>query len=146
MVGCLELQTKRRRGMFNLLPKDTVFFELFEKLASHVVGSAKNLHRLAMEFPRVETAIQMIRNDEHEADELAHTALDRLDRTFITPFDREDIHTLIGEMDDIIDAIDALAKRFPLFHVKQMDPVFVKQADLLLEATAATSEAVHRLR
>jgi predicted phosphate transport protein (TIGR00153 family) len=132
--------------MFNLLPKDTVFFDLFEKLASHVVGSAKNLHRLAIEFPRVETAIQMIRNDEHEADELAHTALDRLDRTFITPFDREDIHTLIGEMDDIVDAIDALVKRFPLFHVKHMESGFVKQTEILVKATEAVEEAVRRLR
>src|SRR4051812_39953281 len=112
MIGGMEIANKnvhavnsgqRWRDMFNLLPKDTVFFDLFEKLAGHVVSAAKNLQRLAKEFPRVETAIQMIRDQEHEADELAHTALDRLDRTFITPFDREDIHTLVGEMDDIVD-------------------------------------------
>src|SRR6185437_14083580 len=59
-------------------------------------------------------------------------ALDRLDRTFITPFDREDIHALIGEMDDIVDNIDALAKRFPLFHISAMEPEFQKQADILV--------------
>src|SRR5207253_8519341 len=131
---------------FNLLPKDTVCFELFEKLASHVVASAKNLQRLALDFPRIETAIQMIRNEEHNADDLAHQALERLDRTFITPFDREDIHTLIGELDDIIDTIDALAKRFPLFHIKQMEEGFFKQADLLVEATIVVRDAVSRLR
>ena len=107
--------------MFNLLPKDTVFFDLFENMSKRVVSSAQHLHRLAREFPRIDASIQMIRNEEHEADNLAHTALDRLDRTFITPFDREDIHTLVGQLDDIIDQIDALAKRIPLFHVTAKD-------------------------
>ena len=83
--------------MFNLLPKDTVFFDLFEKISSHVVASAKHLQKLARDFPKIEGAIQLIRNEEHEADNVSHAALDRLDRTFITPFDREDIHALVGE-------------------------------------------------
>lgn len=132
--------------MFNFLPKDTVFFDLFEKISHHLVASAEHLHRLATDFPRVEAPIQLIRNEEHAADDLAHTALDRLDRTFITPFDREDIHELIGQMDDIVDSIDALGKRFPLFHVKDMHPYFVKQTEVLVQATQAVSEAVHRLR
>jgi len=57
-----------------------------------------------------------------------------------------DIHELVGGLDDIIDGIDALAKRFPLFHVTSIEPVFAQQADLLVQATVAVSEAVHRLR
>ena len=99
--------------MFNLLPKDTVFFELFENIARLMVAAAGHLRRLAKEFPQIDGAIHSIRKAEHDADDLAHTALDRLDRTFITPFDREDIHTLVQGMDDIIDQIDALCKRIP---------------------------------
>ncbi|HEV8293131.1 MAG TPA: DUF47 family protein [Tepidisphaeraceae bacterium] len=132
--------------MFNFLPKDTVFFDLFEKLVQHVVSSAKQLNRLVGEFPRIEASLQMIRNEEHEADNLAHQALERLDRTFITPFDREDIHTLVGGLDDIIDAIDALVKRMPLFHVKSIPPMFFKQTEVLVKATEAVKEAVFRLR
>src|SRR4051812_48756675 len=132
--------------MFNLLPKDTVFFDLFEGLAKLGVSAAANLHDLAQSFPDITGPLQKIRIEEHAADELAHQALDRLDRTFITPFDREDIHTLVGGLDDIIDGIDALAKRFPLFHVKSMEPLFEQQADVLVQATAAVNEAVHRLR
>lgn len=132
--------------MINLMPKDTVFFDLWEKIAHHVVESAKHLQELIREHPRVEGPLQKIRNEEHAADGLAHQALDRLDRTFITPFDREDIHTLIGTLDDIVDAIDALAKRFPLFHVDKVPPVFAQQADVLLKATQAVEEAVKRLR
>ena len=133
--------------MFNLMPKDTVFFDLFEEIARHIVSSAEHLRKLAKKYPDdFAGEIQSIRDEEHAADQLAHTALDRLDRTFITPFDREDIHTLVGEMDDIVDNIDALAKRFPLFHVKAMEPDFEKQADVLVQAAVALSEAVHRLR
>ena len=132
--------------MFNLMPKDTVFFDLFEGLSKHAVSCAQHLRQLAQHYPDVGPHLQRIRDEEHAADKLAHTALDRLDRTFITPFDREDIHALIGEMDDIVDNIDALAKRFPLFHLKNMEPAFEQQADVLVQATVAVSEAVHRLR
>ncbi len=132
--------------MLNLLPKDKVFFDLFEALAAHVVSTAEHLRRLARNFPEIGDHLQRIRQEEHEADDLAHQALERLDRTFITPFDREDIHTLVGGLDDIVDTIDALAKRFPLYHVKCMEPSFLKQTDILVEATQALSEAVKRLR
>ena len=132
--------------MFNLLPRDTVFYDLFEGMSRHVVSSAEHLRQLARKFPDITDSIQRIREEEHAADELAHQALDRLDRTFITPFDREDIHDLVGELDDIIDSVDALAKRFPLFHISQMEPIFLKQADVLVQATTTLDEAVHRLR
>lgn len=132
--------------MFNLLPKDTVFFDLFEEISRHLVSSAEHLRKLTQKFPDISAEIQYIRDEEHAADQLAHKALDRLDRTFITPFDREDIHTLVGELDDIIDNIDALAKRFPLFHVTAMEEQFKQQADVLVEAAVAVHEAVQRLR
>ena len=132
--------------MFNLLPKDTVFYDLFENIVRHVVAAAENLRQLADHFPDGAVDIQRIRDSEHEADKMAHQALDRLDRTFITPFDREDIHELVGGLDDIVDTIDALAKRFPLYHVKAMQASFLKQTDVLVQATVAVSDAVHRLR
>ena len=132
--------------MFNLLPKDTVFFDLFEGLGKLAVASAENLKALAQHFPDIANDTQRIRQSEHNADELAHTALDRLDRTFITPFDREDIHQLVNELDNIIDNIDALAKRFTLYHVESMEAVFVKQCDVLIQATTVLSQAVEQLR
>src|SRR5213596_4192857 len=109
--------------MFNLLPKDTVFFDLFEALAR--------------QFPEITAPLQRIREEEHAADELTHQALERLDRTFITPFDREDIHALVGELDSIVDNINALAKRLASYHVKSLEPAFVKQSEILLQATVA---------
>jgi uncharacterized protein len=132
--------------MFNLLPKDTVFFDLFEGLARHAISCAEHLRQLAKQFPTVENEIQRIRQEEHQADDLTHKALERLDQTFITPFDREDIHELVNGMDDIIDTIDALAKRFPIYHIDTMPPEFRQQADVLVQACIAMSDAVHRLR
>jgi hypothetical protein len=132
--------------MFNLLPKDTVFFDVFEGLGGHAVLAAQNLRQLAGKYPEISAPLQKIREEEHAADQLAHMALERLDRTFITPFDREDIHTLVGQLDDIIDDIDALAKRIPLYHVGQIEAAFVRQTDVLVQATVAVNDAVHRLR
>ncbi|MDB5333631.1 MAG: hypothetical protein JWP03_4782 [Phycisphaerales bacterium] len=132
--------------MFNLLPRDTVFYDLFEGMAGHAVQASRNVQQLAQNFPDVAASIQRIREEEHAADQLAHQALERLDRTFITPFDREDIHTLIGELDDITDGVDALAKRFPLFHVKRMEEDFVKQTGVLIRAATTVQDAVSRLR
>lgn len=132
--------------MFNLLPKDTVFFDLFENLSKHVVSVSEHLRRMAKDYPDAGAHIQLIRQEEHAADDLAHAALDRLDRTFITPFDREDIHMLVGGLDDIVDTVDALAKRFPLYHVQTMEAAFQKQTDTLVQAAVALSVAVHRLR
>ncbi len=132
--------------MFNLLPRDTVFYDLFEKQSRHAIAAAHHLRDLATSFPHVEGVIQKIRASEHDADELAHAALNRLDQTFITPFDREDIHELVGGLDDIVDTIDALAKRFMLYHVQTMEPQFIEQTEVLIKATEALSEAVFKLR
>ncbi len=122
--------------MFNLFPKDTVFFDLFEGLAGHAVAAAGHLQQLANTFPAPES-IARIRQEEHEADQLAHQALERLDRTFITPFDREDIHALVGELDTIVDNINALAKRLGSYHVKHLEPAFANQTDILVQSTVA---------
>ncbi len=132
--------------MFNFLPKDTVFYDLFEGLATHAVSCAGHLRNLAANFPNAMDEIPRIRQEEHDADQLAHQALDRLDRTFITPFDREDIHALVGELDSIVDNINALAKRLASYHVKTVEPAFVKQTEILVQAAIALAEAVKLLR
>lgn len=132
--------------MFNLLPRDTVFFDLFENLSEHAVAAARQLQKMANDFPDVEDHIREIRDLEHAADTLAHSALERLDRTFITPFDREDIHTLVEELDDIVDSIDFLSKRFTLYHFQEIEEDFKRQTDVLVRATEMLDAAVHRLR
>ena len=132
--------------MISLLPRDTIFFDLFEGISEHAVSCAGHLRTYAANWPDAPEEAARIRQEEHDADQLTHQALDRLDRTFITPFDREDIHALVGELDSIVDNINALAKRLSSYHVKAIEPAFVKQAEILVQATVALSEAVHLLR
>lgn len=132
--------------MFNLMPRDTKFFDLFEGLAKHGISCANYLHQMMQDFPNIQTSAARIRQEEHDADQLTHQALDRLDRTFITPFDREDIHMLVGELDTIVDNINSLSKRFTAYQVKAIEPAFVKQSEILVSATAALADCVHTLR
>lgn len=131
---------------FKFLSRGVFFFDLFEKLSEHVVAAAKELRSMVAAFPRVDAHIQRIRDLEHAADSLAHTALERLDRRRITPLDREDIHALVQELDDIVDSIDFLAKRFTLYHFHEMQPDFQRQTDVLVRAVTVLDSAVHRLR
>lgn len=132
--------------MFKLFPRDTVFFDLFDKLSDHALSAARELRAMVDAFPEVERHIQRIRDIEHAADSLAHAALERLDRAKATPLGRDDIHTLVEELDDIVDSIDFLAKRFTLYHFHEIEDDFRKQAGVLVRAVQTLDGAVHRLR
>ena len=117
-----------------LLPRDERFFELFTKLASTTVEAARRLIELFTEQGDARwAAVELIKVLEHEADETTHAIVTRLDRSFITPFDREDIHELASRLDDVIDRIDSVARRSRIFRIDQ-----VPEGALLL------SEVVHR--
>ena len=117
-----------------LLPRDERFFELFTKLASTTVEAARRLIELFTEQGDARwAAVELIKVLEHEADETTHAIVTRLDRSFITPFDREDIHELASRLDDVIDRIDSVARRSRIFRIDE-----VPEGALLL------SEVVHR--
>ena len=90
--------------MWNIIPRDKVFYDLFERSARNVVHGAELLAVITNDWSRLKDVTDEIREAEHEGDQIAHEALTRLDRTFVTPLDREDIFALICGMDDIIDA------------------------------------------
>ena len=94
---------------FRLIPKDEKFFADFTALADRIVSGATLLERmLASDPPNWDTALQ-IKQIEHECDALTHNVIQRLNSTFVTPIDREDIHALATSLDDVMDAIDAAA-------------------------------------
>lgn len=132
--------------MFSILPRDTAFFDLFEKAAKIVNRSAQAYSDLVRDFPNRAEHIARIRQFEHDNDEIVHQTLQRLDTTFITPFDREDIHALMKHMDDVIDEIDAASKRFTIYKIQAPTTWLTKQTDILVRATSLLTEAVHRLR
>lgn len=132
--------------MFSVIPTDKGFHELFEASAATMERTAQAFAELCGRPERAATCVAEIRDLEHEADAVARKTLARLDTTFLTPFDREDIHALVSEVDDVVDAIDAAARRIVLFNISIPNPRLTKQAEVLVEAAACAKEAIGLLR
>ncbi len=131
--------------MFRLLPKEEKYYELFNRLVSHLSECAQRQQKLFEDFDnRVEYADQ-IKQLEHVCDDLTHDIVKRLNQTFITPIDREDIHSLATGLDDIVDAIDYTARRVVLYRVEQSTDHARKMSDVLVRLVAKLEEAVNSL-
>jgi len=130
------------------LPKDRVFFELFEAVAENVELSGKNLKEYINEpdFDRRAALIQQVEDLEHKNDEVTHRIFTELGRNFITPFDREDIHYLASALDDIIDYINATAKKINFYRVNPNEAGINKFGDLIEQGCAQIKIAVKELR
>src|ERR1043166_1427467 len=94
-----------------LLPKEHGFYDLFEQAGDYSVSAAKLLVKVTENYAGADPLVRELEALEHACDEVAHTTLDRLAKTFITPLDREDIHQLILSIDDVVDLTNAAANR-----------------------------------
>ena len=130
------------------VPKDTSFFPLFEACANYGLEAAKKLVEMvnAADPARKAELYQNIREIEHKADEVTHQLLSGLSGTFITPFDREDIHELSTRLDDVVDYIYAAAKRIELYKIQGPNPAMEKLADVILRAAEVTAGVIPLLR
>jgi predicted phosphate transport protein (TIGR00153 family) len=130
-----------------LLPREEEFFDLFVEVAKRNQEAAGKLRELFETAPERRTPIvEAIKRLEHECDQVTHEVVNRLDRTFITPLDREDIHQLASDLDDVIDTIDGTARRAQIFHLGTA-PQGVKQlAEVIGRMTNTLGEAVGRLK
>jgi predicted phosphate transport protein (TIGR00153 family) len=129
-----------------LLPTTPKFFELFENQSAAVLEAARALQELAENFHHIEAKAQHIKELETKGDHLTHEVIDRLNRTFITPFDREDIHALATALDDVLDNIEGVASRFALFKVTEITPETRELIHIIEQACVAIHEAVRCLR
>ena len=127
---------------FSLLPKEEKFFELFEEQAEHLCEAAKVFKELIQTWSVNSPLVEKIRDIEHESDIITHEIIDKLNRTFITPFDREDIHKLATEMDDVVDLTQGAAARMHLYHVDKTTDELAQLADILHQATVVLKKAV----
>lgn len=130
------------------LPKDKVFFHLFENVAETVVKMGHKLNELMYETDpekRVKL-IKEIADLEHENDDYTHRIFTELGRNFITPFDREDIHSLASALDDICDYIHGCAKKINFYKINPNETTFQKMSDLILKSCKQVSIAVLELR
>lgn len=129
-----------------LLPRDEQFFQLFGEIAIRAVDTSRHLGELfATDGERAAYLIETIGRIEHEADSLTHEVLTRLDTSFITPLDREDIHLLAQSLDDVIDRLDGIARRTRIFRVGSAPRGAVLMTDVIHRATLKIHEAVKEL-
>ncbi len=132
--------------MFSLMPREYVFFDLFEKSALNVKAAAEALSELLHNWERVEEKVKAIKDIEHAGDNITHQIFDRLNKTFITPLDREDIHNIASRLDDIVDLIDTTANRLLLYEVDSPTEGSKALAECLVAATGAVVDAIGKLR
>jgi uncharacterized protein len=129
-----------------LLPRDEKFFDLFTSVASLSVQAAKlQLDLLRADPIRRHAIVDAIKRLEHQADEITHEVVTRLDRVFITPLDREDIHLLASRLDDVVDLIDGAAHRVEMYHAGTAPPGAILLAEVVVRATQALLVAVQSL-
>jgi predicted phosphate transport protein (TIGR00153 family) len=133
------------RLRFRLIPRDEGFFNLFVRQADHVAEAAEVFLDLVSEFHDVPQKATLIHDLEHEADETTHQVMRRLNTTFVTPIDHEDIHKLATTLDDVLDHIDAAADMFVLHKIEAPLPEMKAQADVLVRAARATRQALGML-
>lgn len=136
-------------NIFNLLaPKERKFFPMFESASGNIVEAAKVLVELVNTPPgdkRIEL-IRQVENLEHKGDDITHEIFNYLSATFITPFDREDIHMLTSAMDDIIDFIHGSTKRIQLYKIEELTTEIRKLAEILLKGVEELHIAVKELK
>jgi predicted phosphate transport protein (TIGR00153 family) len=129
-----------------LFGKDLTFYDLLEAQATAASRAAQAFLTLTEDFDHISQNAQAIKEIEHEADQLVHKLFNRVDSTFITPLDKEDLHALSAGLDDITDAVEAAASRFPLYRLDAIRPDMKPIANLLVEITQTIYEAVASLR
>jgi uncharacterized protein len=125
---------------------DESFFTLFEQMAGKVKQGADELLTLLEDYTDVDRKIGRLLDIEHEGDEITHEVIRRLATTFVTPFDREDIHLLASNLDDVLDNIEAAAEYLQLHKIERPLPQMVSLARTLASAAGHTYEAMPKLR
>jgi len=137
-----------------LIPRETKFFDMFEEIAGNVVDAARILAELLnnYDYERMPREVERIREIEHHGDNMTHRLLVKLNQTFITPFDREDIHLLVSSLDDLLDFIFSASDRLLNYKITQPSPsakilasIILQQAEELKKAMAMLGKDQHLL-
>jgi len=128
--------------MFRIFPKKVDFFALFAKQSSFAVEAAKYFKEVVSKGVVGETEVEKIHAIEQRADDAAHAIVNELNKTFITPFDREDIHSLAIELDDVADMLYTIVSRLKVYKISGVNPNLVKFADVIEESVIAVDKAI----
>jgi predicted phosphate transport protein (TIGR00153 family) len=132
--------------MFRIIPRDTSFFDMFAAMSNNLIDAARALVDLFADYRDVEAKIEEIRRIEHLGDEMTHSIMRKLNQTFITPFDREDIHTLASSLDDVVDFINAACARILMYRITDPPSEAGTLARLILAQAEELGKAVSNLQ
>ena len=130
---------------FRLIPREEKFYDDFKAMADQLRNGARLLEEMLAGDPPLHDKAHEIKEVEHKCDFLTHEIIQRLNKTFVTPIDREDIHSLARSLDDIMDAIDDAAALFPLYHIDTVRPGARDLTRILSETTDQVRLAVEAL-
>ena len=125
-----------------LIPRETKFYDLFADMANNLTNGARQLRDLLQNYQDVSAGVQKIKGIEHKGDDIAHAVFVKLNSSFITPFDREDIHTLASSLDDVLDYINAAADRLRTYKITKPPAAAVELATIILRQAEELSKAV----
>ncbi|MCK4403700.1 MAG: DUF47 domain-containing protein [candidate division Zixibacteria bacterium] len=128
-----------------LLPKEEKFFDMLEASAKNLLKGAEALKDLVENYTDVEEKVRNIKEIEHQGDEIIHDIIDKLDKTFITPIDREDIHILASELDDVLDAIEGIASRLYNFKIPQPTPECIQLVNIVYQSVEQIEKVISDL-
>jgi len=131
---------------FRIIPRETKFYDLFEKSAGNLVVAAGKLTDLFDNYEDVEAKVKRIKDLEHEGDSITHEIMQSLHRTFVTPIDREDIALLANSLDDVMDFIEAAARTAFLYKVAQPTEASRALAAVVLRMTYKLNDVMPLLR
>jgi len=132
--------------MISLIPKDTSFFQMFSAMSDNLVTGARTLVDLFADYRDVEKTIDTVQKIERQGDELTHSILTKLNQTFITPFDREDIHQLASSLDDVLDFVNASGARLVMYRITDPPPAAGELAKIILLQSQELQKAVSLLQ
>ena len=131
---------------FRFRPVDTAFYDLFTESANHLVVGAALLAEMLGETADHADVAQRMRDAEHQADETTHALFRRVNSTFVTPFDREDIYRLGSQLDDVMDMMDEVVDLILLYEVKVLPAELSQQVEVLQRQAELTSAAMPGLQ
>jgi len=132
--------------MVRLVPRETKFFELFESMSNNLTKAAKLLAETLRDMENVQVSVRQLSDLEHVGDDITHTILTRLNQTFITPFDREDIHRLASSLDDVLDFVNAAAVRLNMYRIVDPPPASAELAGLIVQQSEELARGVSLLQ
>jgi predicted phosphate transport protein (TIGR00153 family) len=132
--------------MVSFIPKDTSFFQMFSEMSDNLVTGARTLVELFANYRDVEKTIDTVQTIERHGDELTHNILTKLNQTFITPFDREDIHQLASSLDDVLDFVNASGARLVMYRITNPPPAAGELSKIILLQSQELQKAVSLLQ